>query len=69
MRLVLVAEFRNEANVGIGLQHVGQALDLLPRGFIQGAAFGGGGGTSLFIVATEAAQLAARSHDYGIEKT
>src|SRR4029077_20836564 len=68
VRLVLIAEFSNKADVGISFQHVGQALDLLACGFIQGAAFGGGSSTALFIVATEDARGAARSYDYGIEK-
>ena len=66
--LVLITEFGNETDVGISLQHVGQSFDLLAGRFIQGAAFGGGGGVS-FVVAIKAPQLAARGHDHGIEKT
>ena len=45
--LVLIAEFSNETDVRIGLQHVGQAFDFLAGRFIQSAAFGGGGGASV----------------------
>ncbi len=69
MRLVLIAEFCNEADVGIRLQHLGQVFDLLAGGFIEGSAFGGGSRTSLFIVAAESTQLAARGHDHGVEKS
>ena len=41
--------------------------DHLAGRFIQGAAFGGGGCTSL-VVAVKASQLAARGHNHGIEK-
>src|ERR1700716_436337 len=63
MRLVLVAQFRDESNVGMSLEHVGQFFNLMPGSFVQNAAFAGSRPAAL-LLASEIAQIApGRDHD------
>ncbi len=67
MGFVFVAQFGDEANVGIGLEHVGKVLDLLTRGLVEDAALAWGRAAAFFL-AIEVAKIAAGSDDHGIEQ-
>ena len=60
MRLVVIAQLRDKAYVGISLEHVGKMFNLQPRGFFEDTAFARGGSVALLVaLATHAAQIAA----------
>src|SRR5581483_2547975 len=63
LRLVVVTELGDEADVGISLDDVRNALDLLASGFVEQLGLGG-----VAAVAVHAAEVATGADDEGIEE-